>query len=725
MSVTMQVSSEPLIGFDCNLPELLAGDLELQGHVFKSKHLTAGAPAPELADDGSKRRYTMQTSSGPALSLSSQHPDPLSRSKSLQAVDQQYSQLFTYTAEWSRRDSVSSSEFSGGMEPPSVGTRDESVVTGPTAYDSDLQISPTSCDAPSPTQKSAQNSWVDLELEQMAGSSSERRHSMVDMAPTSCHFLHSNLDEDLRSMSLSSVANRANLAQSPTFGSSHLSITSSQRTSIPLSSSATPLIPKRRSSLQHRDLPRRSLKPQFPFPSSMSRPRFKSSHSSTTSPQRPQAQVQQLQIPYQADDELDDRRSHLSLSSDSSLEEDRYDRPAYASGSGSMALNVIPSDVDVEQWLNDSFNFGPQLPSRDQSLLSPLPLSRDILDRIKTTVSQFPDLTFTCSDTPVERIRYQARRLRYADNCFPLDIQPDPPKQTFFSKLINGKTAKPTSLDSYKNGKNSSGTFGSIDKGTGLSPPSWAGVARPDWAAIKNIFQDAPDYYCDALYAYVIIFNYVTALVQQLPCPRPRTQASKTSGKSTTAPDPYDMDFLYDDNLSLRSRASRDDNQIPQKALSFLGMPVTQDLSPPATAATESDRTTAITSTQTLRKMKSNRNFLSIGRGTDVGKFGTRVEPEPNKATYPPSMASAAHRPKSSRRPPTDSKKPSREEQELCELQIGLARCIASLVTTLRVNSQAATAMPNNGAGPSTMASSMDVFFMRALCEVVKGSEER
>ncbi|KAK4145061.1 uncharacterized protein C8A04DRAFT_10993 [Dichotomopilus funicola] len=99
-----------------------------------------------------------------------------------------------------------------------------------------------------------------------------------------------------------------------------------------------------------------------------------------------------------------------------------------------------------------------------------------------------------------------------------------------------------------------------------LAFPSTVRRGSPVWKPIKNVFPSAPDKLCDALYAHLLVYNYLTSLSPQQPA---TTSAStSTPGPSTTIPR----------SATTPAMASADENpataglKIPQKAASLLGM---------------------------------------------------------------------------------------------------------------------------------------------------------
>ncbi|KOS19750.1 hypothetical protein ESCO_001169 [Escovopsis weberi] len=65
-------------------------------------------------------------------------------------------------------------------------------------------------------------------------------------------------------------------------------------------------------------------------------------------------------------------------------------------------------------------------------------------------------------------------------------------------------------------------------------PPSATAFEAPKpWLSLKNVFGNCSDYICDALYAHIVAYNYVSALVARNPPPNPsNSRRSCSSGPS-------------------------------------------------------------------------------------------------------------------------------------------------------------------------------------------------
>ncbi|KAI2637692.1 hypothetical protein GGS26DRAFT_580854 [Hypomontagnella submonticulosa] len=677
-------SFEPLMNF--NLPELLATDLEESEEVFKSRQLTAGAPSPQLADDGSKRRYSLQDSSMSAVP-SSHHLEMMSRAKSLQNVHEKQAQLITIHHELHRTNSDSesaSSESSGGLMPPSIGTWDASIATTATSVTSE-RIEPRQLKLVIQDKKQIGQSWMNFDAED--ATSPDRRHnSMVDI-PSPAQFLAlRHIQDESRSMSLNSAVPRPKLTGSPAMSPTSVRTFGAEKSHVknPLASPTT--IPKRRSSLKYQNYP--------------TLPQINVSHS--------------LQSPTQLSTQSDGvpLSPGLSMMSSGPLRASRSEANAnYTSGEGeyigtalsspetrlrkteterrsqadcSQYPEIAPLGIDVESWLESSVdNFPYYAQTKGDGGHAPLPLPPDVIDTLRVSISCFPETMLQCSSLSIETIRSHSRKLRYKASS-PASLYSESPASVDSSEQSKRSGWKwlplkkqPSSPSQTPPSPQRSGFGESLDS---RYSPSWP--RKPDWTAIQNLFPAGSDYLCDALYAHLVAYNYITSL-----CPRSalvNPTNSRPSSKSSTAPSIISLGLSIDLRTSMDMRPSSDGTSIPQKAASLLGL---QDNPNAPIPEPPSSR---------CNTLRSKRSFFVMPRSTC-------------NDSRPPTATGGF----STRRPP-----PPDQGEVLRDLRLGLARCLSRLVATLR--------MTNCGPESGEQAKrEEDPDFMRALCEIVRLSEER
>ncbi|KAI1090069.1 hypothetical protein F5B19DRAFT_484818 [Rostrohypoxylon terebratum] len=659
---------EPLMSF--NLPELLAVDLEASEEVFKSRQLTAGAPAPALADDGSKRRYSLQDSSLSAVPSSlSYHLDMMSRAKSLQNAHEKDAQFLTMhrKSEQNNSDSDTTSSDSSGvlMPPPSIGTRDASIATAATSVTSERMEPPSQLKLVIQDKKQAGESWMDFDVDD-ANSPDRRFHSMINI-PSPAHYLRRDLDES-RSMSLNSGLPRPKSTALPptspaSVPASVKSIGTPEQQAYMKKPLASPTsIPTRRSSLLHRNYP---VLPQI-----------------NVSPSRQSTSSQPLRPTHSDDDKMD-------LPSDFNLIANGAERASRAEST--HYPEIAPAGIDVESWLESSVdNFPYYARTGADGGHAPLPLPPEVIDTLRVSIACFPETMLQCSSLSIETIRGHSRKLRYKGTSpaslyseSPTSVDTPEPAKTAkwkwlpLKRLPSSPTQTPPSPQRSGLGESFESRFS----------PTWP--RKPDWTTIQNLFPTSSDYLCDALYAHIVAYNYITSLcprsVLANPISRPTSKSSAVSDESLT----LSIDLRA--SIDIRSSTS-DGTAIPLKAASLLGLqddPNAPIPEPPSSRC------------NTLR---SKRSFFAVSK---TASFHESMRPTT-------SMTSTF----GGRRPMP----PDNSEQVLRDLRLGLARCISRLVATLRMSNSGPAAGADSGAKPRREE---DPDFMRALCEIVRLSEER
>ncbi|KAI0130217.1 hypothetical protein BJ170DRAFT_593732 [Xylariales sp. AK1849] len=660
--------AEPLM--DCNFPELLAGDLwRLDGSSF-SKKPAAGAPVLSLVDDRRERRISLQDTSPGYLSSNSR--DVLSQMKSLQPVHQRYSQVMAQKNGASRNSSdTTSTSSSGGMEPPSIATLGMSVTTAATSVVSG-RYTPSDCSPPSVSRLS-HYSWMDFDVEGN-NPSPDSTNSMGQFSSPPRLLPRTG---DAKDLTITSIGSDVAQSQFPdpftAFSSPTKTLTATMeapRQHICETQLLQPAhFPPRRSSFsssrnQH-TRPQHSISPRFPpSPSHI----ILQSIPSVTPTRPPPLSTRHTRRRQEVEE-----RSTLSLNTDVSYDADLSDitildttgftpREKYVSPSTDSPL------TEVEQWLNSSNDIGfshlPQ-PEAENPILR-IPVPPEVLDTLRISVACFPETILLCSCLSIETIRSHSRKVRYrtpslnTHSQISLTLADGSPKPSKWKWLTTKRPldSSPNKLQARRRGY--------------LEPPTPTPGSRKgssDWSHIKNIFPNGTDYLCDALYAHLLAYNYITSI-----CPR----------SAIVSPDPRPCSRASGAPPAPISRLNvSDSSKIPRKAASLLGL----QNDPSTTTAPSPPRPT---STRTVRSKAT----TIIGKGSENGR-----------------AFSAA-----------TTKFSDSYDRSLKDLRLGLAKCIARLVATLRLTSTEALAR-------STMKpvdlKDVDPLFIRALCEIVRCCETR
>ncbi|KAG6002006.1 hypothetical protein E4U21_003574 [Claviceps maximensis] len=203
----------------------------------------------------------------------------------------------------------------------------------------------------------------------------------------------------------------------------------------------------------------------------------------------------------------------------------------------------------VQSWLNSS----PQpcawaSYSEDNARVVPLP--PDAIENLRVSVACFPETMLLTSSLTVETIRSYAKKVRQPSMECPSIMNgeillPESTRRSLWRKVV------PLRRSSQFSEPKTSQIPSSSRHGHGSAPASSALPDTPKpWAPLKNVFSCCSDYICDAMYAHIVAYNYISALVARSP------MAHSVRGRPST--------------ISTRDSQPQDD--IPKKAASFLGL---------------------------------------------------------------------------------------------------------------------------------------------------------
>ncbi|KAI0395162.1 hypothetical protein F5Y17DRAFT_218235 [Xylariaceae sp. FL0594] len=679
-------SVEPAVDFHDNLPELLAVDLEESSSVFQSRQLTAGTPAPGLSDDGSKRRYSFQQNPcfiGPLFR--SQPPlGIVTESNSLRTIHKKYSDIFApLDYSYHKRGSISSSECSADMEPPSLSTRGESVLTVDTWPEPEKNAPHISIQESVATEYGPQMSWMDLD--DMSPTTERRRSSMTDFI----RYTEQRRGKTLGTMSLDSrvLVNE----DGP--------VTQASR-----ESAACPAeIPRRRSSLMYQEvyLARQQLAMYFeegtPLPDTQASVQYYSHNNDDSR----QTCIDDAGISYHESEGgltlrgTSSAKSHAHLALHS--EHGKMTRKPVTNDGGDDDLGIASAEVGFGEWLESGM-----ASIADDDPQPPRPLPPNILEICQFFVASFPEPMLTCNSLLVEKIRELSRGIRYdvKDRRLPPAV-PVPPAGSHQTKLTkwkwlgNGPSPKEPPQDQ-------------MHTVPGTPPVS----NKSEWSVMRKIFPHGRDDLCEALYAHVLVFNYVTLLCRRLPL-RPSDSARPASPGSIDRPDTSGSSLS--DELDLYDPAPLrpslcETGGIPRKAASILGFG-DEGVAPPPSFVS-STRQPSRGSSSRMSSYTSFRTNTPFFGGT--GQWQKRHETKGS----PPQLATAMVRRDSLNRPTTSAGYRPEQIKQLIELRHGLAMCCARLTITLhRANTKHMKYKEDRDC-------KVDPSFMQSLCENVRITEE-
>ncbi|KAG6000664.1 hypothetical protein E4U54_001347 [Claviceps lovelessii] len=210
----------------------------------------------------------------------------------------------------------------------------------------------------------------------------------------------------------------------------------------------------------------------------------------------------------------------------------------------------------VQSWLNSS----PQpcaWASYTEDNARVVPLPPDAVENLRVSVACFPETMLLTSSLTVETIRSYAKKVRQPSmDCSSIMngeiLLPESTRKSLWRKVVPYRRgSQPPDLRTSPTSYNSR-------YGHSSAPGSSAFPDTPKpWTPLKNVFGCCSDYICDALYAHIVAYNYVSALLA-----RSSMSHSVRGRPSTTS-----------------TRDSQPQDDIPKKAASLLGLSIASDVS--------------------------------------------------------------------------------------------------------------------------------------------------
>ncbi|RYP19997.1 hypothetical protein DL765_003046 [Monosporascus sp. GIB2] len=691
----MASSTEDLqAAMEYNLPELLAVDLEQSRPVFQSKQLTSGIPLPCLSDDGSRRRYSLQDMSL-TLSIPPHHRhDHLFKANSLRALNQGYLRDLTLNKKWDglhkegSDSETTSSESSGCMEPQSARTAGTNVTTPPRSVASEQQPSPR------PRRNSmlsnlirAGISWMDLDEDEPESTGRSRNSAQTDL-PTHTAERRGNMGNP-RSESLGAGAYAIKASKLSRGDESSLEFFDTSETADLFGSPAVPDlpvdIPNCHSSLGYAGLgpeAQLNVSPRLPLSTSY----------------RPEEDIRGIALPHLPTSTTDDA---ADLKGKAEIPMVPSKRTAFGSEGNrkytqtneeSASKVIVPLD-SIETWLESMLDVFTQYShTAVEGPASRLPLPSRVMDTLRISVSSFPETMLSCSSLSIETIRSHSRRLKTPRLTSDTNVstqnydQAKIPKWRRTCKKLTGSGVPSSRLCESP-----------VAAGRGVSLEG----AAPDWAVVKSVFPAGTDFLCDALYAHLLAYNYITSL-----CPRASLTSTSRRPQTPKPPAP--------------EQRNPDGSMIPHKAASFFGLPSPTS---PTTALAPEHPPPVPPARSALRQKKS---FMRLGRGNSSDGDSGDNQRATTKVTWIDSDSGTAPTSTWARLPRSaavDSRCGGDQAlRDLQDLRIGLAKCVARLVATLRL---ASCGRVGDGPLPPDQQVRIDPLFMRALSELVRCNEER
>lgn len=527
-SLTSGTPSEERIGAETEnyFPEQLVQNLEMSGAIFAAKNMSAGVPlSTSLSFIDEPRRVRAPTipyrpATSPTYHQGSPHIPSL-----VPIVERDQSPYhFDHTSQ--RPDdatdthSVVDTEGSGGAA-ASYPIREQSIMTAATSLTSEFAASPLK--SPSPLEPHHTNSWMDDDSDDEAseedigqnqvGFLSPRPPTPPDIGgqwgPDACsgsrrtpiysRMLHRR-SQSLGSPFLRQTDKHHFLRRSPSAG---LQDADPPQTVEPDFHRSTTTFGRPVQDSCHNTPRPRPSNSQFPRPEPI---RLEGVASLASLAEVPATAKKQSR-------EMEDDESFFHVK--------RPTRPAKEE----VFIKISPPPTPpptVQHLLTGDLQLY-QPPTSMEEIARAVPLPPDVIETLRVSVTLFPETMLLTSSLTLETIRAYGKKLRHPH----LDLQkmtlPDSPRQ-ISGKLLWKK------VSSYRKGNSHADR--SQTPTDDFHNDGFETVAHEPnpWVSIKSIFGCASDYVCDALYAHILAYNYISTLLPAQSAAR-RSLATQSGGE--------------------------------------------------------------------------------------------------------------------------------------------------------------------------------------------------
>nr|EAQ71447.1 hypothetical protein MGCH7_ch7g854 [Pyricularia oryzae 70-15] len=368
----------------------------------------------------------------------------------------------------------------------------------------------------------------------------------------------------------------------------------------------------------------------------------------------------------------------------------------------------------------------------------PIPLPPDVLETLTVCTSSFPETMLLCSSLSVETIRTYSRKIKRPDSpetsearkllldgSAPIHpaLPPTPPQSAGFSRWRFSSMLSPmkstASFMSSSSGNSSSNhgeqprysTESNTSRTGRRSSKTQAGrgspaPAHPDFARFKSIFPGVADYLCDALYAHIVVYNYIVLFCGPASfSPKPsRASSPRSATIADFSPAP----------------APRQNHKVPKKAAHVLGIarPVTTVMSSPRATDAFHAHLAEATRASLVRVSATDLEIVDVGP----------------KKTSNGNASSPQKIPRKQSRSEDDGAAEQDDHAPLRPLRDALGSCIVRLIKTMMLMSSSPSSSaccPNDDeidiapeGGRVGASDPVDTLLVRTLCEMVKCCEE-
>ncbi|UNI13631.1 hypothetical protein JDV02_000356 [Purpureocillium takamizusanense] len=502
-------------------PELLAQDLESSAEIFASRRMTAGTPVLLLSNEDQARiRNTRMGPSPPYLAASAR---VLSlgaieeRTSRVSFLEQQESQLEATTSD---AESRMSSQTSEDMAPPSFRHR-ESVLTAATSVAS-ASWKPSAIRS-MPASSPLENSWIDCDSD--CDSDEMDNCNIASLSPRPPTPPESDFDSGATGLRKLDMRGSWGHGEQTLHHKSH-SVCGGSPDSHPRDRAShvsfdLPVRPSSTVGLRRHDRfeERRSCEAHTTKPSSA---HMEQQQISTPQSRRVKQAAQELSQTPETGDKTDPPPATKEfLDCEAEATEMIYPAgpltPLTAMPLSETAFARPPSPRpalrSVQSWLNSSLQPCPRVFNDDMSRVVPLP--PDAMETLRVSIACFPETMLLSSSLTIDTIRTYSRKVRQPSleivrGPSPRTATPEMPSQTprksLWRKVMPHKRSA-MAPDVRQRQSHSSG------ESSVASMSSSAAETPKPWEPLQNVFGSCSSYICDALYAHIVAYNYMSALV--------------------------------------------------------------------------------------------------------------------------------------------------------------------------------------------------------------------
>ncbi len=322
-----------------------------------------------------------------------------------------------------------------------------------------------------------------------------------------------------------------------------------------------------------------------------------------------------------------------------------------------------------------------------------IPLPPEVMESLRISVSCFPETVLLTSSFSIETIRAYSKKVKHRAN-FDRHLRSTDSDSIYSSTSDATRSsrrwywlahARRTSKQHPQSQPPHPHPPVSLNN---TSSPLPASNPSPIWTPIQNIFPRAPSHLCDALYAHLLAYNYITSLFPATATtttkPTPTARAPNSSATTTTA------------------------SGIPHKAATLLGMNLDMGITDPSAHRYQRPPVPPPSRSPSLRMrgvlVSRSRRPIPQQHQRPGTRSGSTTPATPLSGSSGGGSSFGGH---------------GMGEEAMREVRKGLGRCVGLLVAVM---------MDGRGAVEEKLAAggvgAVEPVLMRALCEVVRCAEE-